>query len=504
MRKSISRLLVVFVLVSVGFGAGSIFAQEATREQLQQQIATLQSQLDGVNASSGAADAGFRQERVRNVGSQIIRRKPREEETDIAFQIRLYDMSDLFAVSPSYPAKRPGELEGSSRLFAESYGGRSGGGFSGGGVGGGGVSAGSGGVFRVAPAAPGWPGESSLNMRAAQVTLSQLVDTIKETVKPEMWGTGSTSARVKFLGNTLLITATEEMHTQINNLLNLFREHWGKRRTISIQTFWVRADHGEAWGLVDGETTKQIGAGVVKKERWEEFFAKALDEKKIEYAATLTGHNNQTLHALSGRQVRLTVDAEALESADFDWEIRSADDFEGDPFGEPDDDEPAISGLALIKRKREVVGFRPIDTLFHEGAAIQVTPLATRGGNYVILDLQAKINELVKDKPGDKIFVEGSKKRIEVQLDNTDYLSCRFNSTLRCPDDQVLLAGSMSWDPTGEHENPEIYLFVRASIHTIEEDLSDWKKTTVVDPEKADLKKAASAQSQPAESNSAQ
>jgi len=76
----------------------------------------------------------------------------------------------------------------------------------------------------------------NLNMQSAQVTLDQLVGTIKETVKPEMWGKTPTSARIKFLGNTLLITATEEMHTQINHLLNLFREHWGKRRTVSVQT----------------------------------------------------------------------------------------------------------------------------------------------------------------------------------------------------------------------------------------------------------------------------
>ena len=157
--------------------------------------------------------------------------------------------------------------------------------------------------------------------------------------------------------------------------------------------------------------------------------------------------------------------------------------------GDEDDDEPDSNSLAMISRKREVVGFRPIETLFHEGAAVQITPMATRGGNFVILDLQAKINELVKKpKPGDKIFVEGSEKRVEVQLDSTDYVSCRFNSTVRCPDDQVVLAGSMSWDPADEHENPEVYLFVRASIHTIEEDKSDWKRATVVGPKKVQPK----------------
>ena len=488
MREITIRLFYVFLVAL--FCPVSVSGQgpdEPDLEKLRRQVAELQGRLN-VAAGQGASKNLFSDnERVRSVGRQIVsRKKPQEEELEIALQIRLYDLSDLFAVSPSYPAERPNELEGGSRLFANSPANHVG---SGGGGLGGSVGGGGGGVFRLAPNSPKSAGEANHNLRAAQVTLDQLVQTIKETVKPEMWGGDSTSARIKFLGNTLLVTATEDMHSQINNLLNLFREHWGKRRTISVQTYWIRADHGEAFGLIDQETTEKSGAGVVKPERWKAFFTKVRDEKKIAYAATLTGQNNQTLHALSGKQVRLTVDAEPFETANFDWQVKSFDEVDDNPFGDDDDDLPTSSALGLIKRNREVVGFRPIETLFHEGAAIQITPMATRGGNFVILDLQAKINELIKQpEPGDTIFVEGSKKRVEVQLDNTDYVSCRFNSTLRCPDDQVVLAGSMSWDPSSEHENPEVYLFVRASIHTIEEDQSDWKKTTVVDPKKAGSK----------------
>ena len=361
-------------------------------------------------------------------------------------------------------------------------------------MGGGGMGGGGGGVFCYSPPttlsnmAKGESG--NFNMQTAQVTLSQLVDTIKETVKPEMWKSNSTSARIKFLGNTLLITATEDMHLQINNLLNLFREHWGKRRTISIQTYWVRAGHGEAEDLLDVDATAKIGAGVVSQEKWSEFFSKARSDKKVVYSATLTGHNNQTLHALSGKHVRLTVDAEPFKDAtQTHWveNLKQLPRLTGDehPFEDDDDYVEEVDGVHLLKRSRKIIGFTPIQTTFHNGAAIQVTPLATRGGNFVILDLQAKINKLVDEKDPKKherIFLNETEKRLEVELDNLDFVACRFNSTLRCPKDKVILAGSMTFDPSNVEENPEIYLFVKASVHTIEEDQSDRKQGKVVDP----------------------
>lgn len=408
-------------------------------------------------------------------------------------------MSDLFAASPSYPAKLPQELEPGSSLFAnQSAQQRSSGGSGfGGGMGGGGV-------FCLAPTGTPFANDGNLNMQSAQVTLSQLINTIKETVKPEMWGSSGTSARIKTLGNTLLITATEDMHLQISNLLNLFREHWGKRRTISIQAYWIRADHGIAADLLDADATVNVGAGVVAKEKWAEFFTKARTDKQVVYSATLTGHNNQTLHALSGKQVRLTVDAEPFREASTTYWVEEAKQLakvneDDDPFGNGDDDgddeENNANGMHLLKKSRRIIGFAPIQTNFHNGAAIQVTPLATRGGNFVILDLQAKIDELIDGKrplQNKRIFLDESDKKHEIELDNQDFVACRFNSTLRCPKDEVVLAGSMTFDPTASEEKPEIYLFVKASVHTIKEDQSDRKQGKVIDPNKEtpDVKQA--------------
>jgi hypothetical protein len=437
--------------------------------QLQNQLAELQDQLASIQKDEIPLDDS----RVKSVGSQRVKRGPESVQED-SLHIRLYDLSDIFAVSPNYPAVMPDDISRSTAMFQNGRGEMIGGGFGGGGMGGGG------GVFNIPPTAPEPPAPkqeaASMTMRAAQVSMEQLVTTIKETVEPELWGKSRDEAKIQFLGNTLLITATEDMHQQINNLLNLFREHWGKRRTISIETFWIRAAAAEATELLDPESNDKIGAGVVPQAKWGEFLKTAKTEKRVAYSATLTGHNNQTLHALSGRQRQLTLDAQPFEKTKASMWFESPDDME--PFGDSMDVED--QDMDLYNRTRQVVGFRPIRQSFHDGAAIQVTPLATRGGNFVILDLHAKVNELTAQDKGEskpKVFVhlQGGEKA-EVELDFANYISYRLNTTLRCPKEQVVLAGGMTYDPSAESDQPNLYLFVKVSVHTIEEDKSDWGK----------------------------
>ena len=449
--------------------------------KLQKQLQTLQNQISSLNKQQKGTQVADQDARVRSVGSQRIQRM--QPINDEPLQIRLYDLSDLFVVSPSYPAKLPNEFENfvfdSSGSRMEGGGGFGGGGFGGGGQGGGGMGGG-GGVFRVGPASPLAPPAAAsplpkqeaggLNMRAAQVSMSQLVSTIQHTVEPDMWGQGQGEAGIEFLGNTLLITATQSMHSQITNLLNLFREHWGRRKTISIQTFWIRAQPEDMADLLD-EKSSQIGAGVVDADKWKQYLSAARSEKRFAYAATLTGHNNQTLHALSGQQKQLVVGAKPFSKTKATMWFEGMEDIE--PFGsDPSDDD-----MDYFNRTKEIVGFEPVRKSFQSGAVFQVTPLATRGGNFVILDLHAKLNQLSKPEEGEEqptVFVDDDKQRTEVKLDHADFVTCRLSTTLRCPKEQVVLAGSMTLDPNSDQENPNIYVFVKTSVHTITEDKSDW------------------------------
>ena len=491
LKRTIMGLPVLFALLFAQLADAQVPDSQTDLSQLQKQLSMLQNQIASLEKKSSNSEP--QDSRVRSVGSSRVSRIP-EPVNEVSLQIRLYDLSDLFVASPSYPAQTPDDLGQAVALFSNGSGGHVGGM----GQGGGGFGGGGGGVFRVSPVAPRSPAGSalispgfaspkqeagSLGIRSAQVSMTQMVKTIKGTVQPEMWGDDADQAKVQFLGNTLLITATDEMHSQITNLLNLFREHWGRRRTITVQTYWIRADAGDTADLLDEKST-EIGAGVVDQKKWAEYFAAARTEKRFAYSATLTGHNNQTLYALSGQMLQLTVGAEPFKSTHEGVKVREGadgEDDDGNPFGDGQrKNRKKSSGDLYHFRNKEIVGFSPIRKTFHNGTAIQVTPLATRGGNFVIVDLHAKINELMKPVEGSEersIFVRhGESGKTEVKLDSTDFVAGRLNTTLRCPKGQVVLAGEMTLDPNSEREHPNVYLFVKTSVHTITEDKSDWTR----------------------------
>ena len=424
-------------------------------EQLQAEMKAIMNKMEKMSNEQDPFVDQKANSRVKSVGSHKSKKKVRPRVDDYEMLIQLYDLSDIFVVSPNYPAVLPNELAQSGRIFSQTNASFQSGGFGGGGQGGGG----GGGVFSI-PSRPMTQEPAPGNIQSAQVSLNQLVAAIQQTVSPDKWGDDEDEAKIQFLGNTLLITATEDMHRQISNLLDLFRSHWGRLRTVSIQTYWIRADEGQAKTLLTGEHQEATGAGVVETEKWKKFLEAAESEKRLAYSTTLTGHNNQTLHAISGRQRQLTVGARPVRSSTTVVE------------GEDED----------MKRetKRAIVGFQPIQTSIHDGAAIQVTPLATRGGNFVVVDLHAKVNELVvpeegQEPPASFAYTQNGEKA-EVKFDSTEYIGYRLSTTVRCPKEEVVLAGSMTFDSSSELEQPNLYLFVKATVHTIKEDKSDWEK----------------------------
>ena len=94
------------------------------------------------------------------------------------------------------------------------------------------------------------------------------------------------------------------------------------------------------------------------------------------------------------------------------------------------------------------------------------------------MDLHAKVNEFldVEDEKKSSIFSQTSNgEKVEVKLDSADYIAHRMSTTLRCPKEQIVLAGGMTYDQV-DSEQPNLYLFVKATVHTINEDKSDWNK----------------------------
>lgn len=433
-----TRFLISLCSLWLIFAAANVLTAQPVDEldQLQSQLKQLQSRINSIQDKADPFG-----QRARSVGRQRV--APPTPKDDGTLIIRFYDLSDIFSVAPQYPARVPDDLVGSSGdIFPIAS-------ASGGSLGGGGFGGGGGGVFNMPPSFS----RQQQALSAARVSVDTLINAITETVSPEDWEDEDGEATINVLGNTLLISATDSMHEQIANLLNLIREHWGKLKTVSVQAYWIKSDPNQVRELLRG-TEENRTVGKVETTKWQSFFEKANQDKRIVYSASISGHNGQTLNTVSGRQRMLVVDAEPLYS------------FTGTREEIDEEDVEHID--------KSVSGMRPIRSPFQEGAALQVSPLATRGGNFVILDLHTRVNEMIKDDPAidpQKIVARSrTGEDISVPLDNAKYVSYRLSTTIRCPKDEVILAGGMTFDSKQEDNQPNLYLFVRTRIHTIEED----------------------------------
>lgn len=471
--------LLIFASSSTSFAQPTSDRQQV--EQLQRQLNELQQQLQTLQPPAGVEHL-FGNPRVKAIGTQRPQR-PVEPIVDDLIQIRLYDLSDIFAVSPHYPAVMPNEIDPTRAVFPVASEQRMRNSGMGGNAGGGG------GVFNYPPKmlakTPFAQEAETMNLSAAQISMKQLVEAIQATVAPEEWGDETDEAKIQLLGNTMLIAATGDMHQQIANLLNLFRQHWGKLRTVSVEAYWIRATAAKTNELMSLEHQRTAGAGVVQPDAWQSFLKSAQSENRLAYSTTLTSHNNQTVSGLSGRIHRLVTDANPLKAKTISM-----------PIGDDEDQPKEIHST--------IVGMQPLQQTIHCGAILQVTPLATRGGNFVILDLHSKVNELLaisqankqiepstvsddtteavsslsqsQDVPKSRsVFAYLSNgKKIEMELDPSDYATHQLNTTLRCPQKETVLAGGMAFDNDMGSDNPNLYLFVRVLVHTINEDQSDW------------------------------
>jgi hypothetical protein len=318
-----------------------------------------------------------------------------------------------------------------------------------GGFGGGGLRGGGGGVFNVPPGlAQQQPQPTSV--QAARVSVQSLIDAVKQNVAPDDWADTNGEASVSILGNTLLISATESMHEQIANVLDLFREQWGKLKTVSVEAFWIQADAKAVSELLDNDEPNPV-VGKVERRSWRQFLETAQAENRVAYSANLCGQNGQTLHTVSGKQHYVILDAEPLFS------------FQGE--------REAVDDEWVDNIEQSVAGLMPVRGKFQEGAALQISPLATRGGKFLILDIHTRVNEYTESDEGesDKAVAHGnSGEEFSVALNKRPYVSYRLSTTVRCPNNDVVLAGGMTYDSPRQRQN--LYLFVKSNIHTIEED----------------------------------
>jgi hypothetical protein len=329
--------------------------------------------------------------------------------------LRAYDLNDLFAPLPQYPARHPGDLDGASaELFsadAQSQGETLQG--MGGGMGGMGGGMGGGGFYQVSSS----PTSGS--------SISQLISVIQDSTTGPWEDVDGEGGRITRLGTTLLIRTTLETHLQIERLLDVLRNLWGTLKIVRVEVDWLWLRQAEVDALVPEAEGSVIR--VVSDDNLQSMRESQGNERPRGRSAQITCYNGQTVNVQSVRLI------------------------------------PAVTSLTPVV-STEAASYQPMVRTLSEGAVAQVRPLVSRSGNFIVLDVHSRVNEVeVADAPP----YDGLKPK----LDQVTLMTHRLATSLRAPAGVATLVGGMTH--TSLHSELEetfnLYLFVRATSEEIEE-----------------------------------
>lgn len=481
--------LILILLIGFASCARAQSTQE-TIKQLQQQLDALNKQVADENDNPDGEEPHYTS-KITQISPARVVPPPRQEEIIVT---RLYDLSDLFAIVPAYPARFQSDLGGAAQLiFPQAFGGDgSGGGAAGagGGMGGGMGGMGGGGFFNIFPQAESIVEPSQKTLRqagtaasggntldGAKTSVLSLIRAIQTTVSPDEWESAGGSSTIAQLGMALLITTNEPTHQQITALLSQFRKRWGTLRTVSLQAYWLWLDDAELADLLaKPEEKPKAGAppfayGSVDREKWNAAL-KAADEKAAAgeeqasdaggYRAAVTCYNGQTVHTVAGRQQLVVTDLQ-----------------------------PQWLGPDRIEKEQQTlggVGYAPRTALVQEGMALQVTPLTNTSGKYVVLDLQSRLAKLVErsqpavakdekaedaqaaDQPAAKEQTAPGPQAILAALPLQGIDISRLSTTLRVPVAEPYLVGGMS-QASHRVGKDRLYLFVELHVQELRDDV---------------------------------
>jgi hypothetical protein len=279
-------------------------------QELRRQLESFASRLQRFEQPQERVD---RNDRVTQIGSTRNGRSPE-------MAVKIYDLSDLFAVAPPYEAMRLNDLGGANATLFPAAAARqlSTVGGMGGGMGGGMFNVGS--PTRKLPASNahvlaqrGNAFDVELSGRA---TIDQLIDAVKQSVAPESWNDNGGEGSIAHVGSALLISADRSTHEQIDALLNLFRQRWRTLRTVTLRADWLWLTGAQLRLLVPA--TKQEAASsatkqsaiVVDEVAWSTLINDQVlnDRENRGYSAALSCYNGQTVHTESGDQSLVVTD----------------------------------------------------------------------------------------------------------------------------------------------------------------------------------------------------
>jgi hypothetical protein len=357
--------------------------------------------------------------------------------------VRIYDLSDLYAIAPTYAARESGQLQDQSQpIFPGAPIDMTASGGMGGGMGSGGL----GGFFSVPDTIRGSQkqmepvrqmsqGVAGTHESAFRSSIDILIETITATIAPEEWSDVGGPASITSLGASLIVSAPVEIHDKIGALLDLFRQRWGTLRTVSVQAdwLWLTSKQLDA-ALALPQDQEPRAFGVLSDAAWKQLSQPAgAKETQPGYHAVLTCYNGQTVHVTSGGQ-RLIVAGMT----------------------------PVVGG------GENAAAYQPQVRSIQDGAALQITPVATRTAKYVVVDVHSRVNLLTPQQPKAQ-GADGKPGVSEViaSLDRPELATQTLSTTLRVPVGRPTLIGGMTFEKPG---GANLYLFLTAHVQELRDE----------------------------------
>lgn len=441
-----SKYVIWIVLGTCLWSTPAAMAQPDDNEEqeVKQQIEALRQQLLSMEKSK------VRSPRTTQLGP--ARRRDREPLT----VTKLYDLSDLFAVVPNYPARAGEDLQDSAvRLFPGlNPGSPNSSDDTGATRGMGGMGGGGGGSFdveehRLPRAGQNFLGQADGSDIAARTSIADFIKFLTTAVKPaDGWDDEGGQGTIARIGYLLLVTTDEDSQTQIEAVLNLLRGRWGTLRTVTIEAWWLPLGSDEL-AIIDQSAPADRGAAHVRSlpdETWKVLLAATGQEQS--YHTVLSCYNGQTVHALSGDESLVVADLRSVSSV-------------------AEEEGGGLTNAPSV--------YEPVVRVLQEGLALEVTPAANRSGKIVVLDLHSRICQRHDAKAktaqrGNRTVI--SPREMVDALDRPIVSTHRLSTTLRVPVGPVVQVGGMSTVGSGQGGKPGLYLFVRLNVQEIRDDLN--------------------------------
>jgi hypothetical protein len=268
------------------------------------------------------------------------------------------------------------------------------------------------------------------------------------------------------LGSTLVVSADETAHRQIEALLDCYRRRWSKLRIITLQADWLFLSDGQLAGLLKGgqaeaDSDDPPACRAVDEAAWQRLL-KQLQEVKGEqpagYRAVITCFDGQTVHTIAGGQELFIISVIPVV---------------GDN-----------GSFNTLPRSERSVGYQPVCTTLQEGAVLQVTPVSTPTGQFVVLDVQSRVVQFRGTSPTARPAAEAAANRdpsivrdLAEVLDRPAIAYHRLAATTRVPVNRRVLVGGMGLESEPAAGEPLLYLFVKVSVKEPSEKLPPVKPT---------------------------